>query len=387
MKKIGILTTIEANHGSCIFNASLYQLIKGVNQENDVKFLHFLFTAYRFKELMRTLKVNSKIPFYNLRRTITLDRFTKKETPLETFHGLKNLEELLREIDLKGYSTLIVGKVVWDIAAGTPLKFPNVYWLSETIKAKKIAYAISGHRTDLELFKQRKTEAYKYLSNFQLIGVRDDMTQTMMEVAGIDKITPIYRISDPAFLYEPDHVDPQVLLKRYKISPDRPILGLLYYGKENISQRICEVYHKKGYQIINFNMFNPYADINIGHRISPDEWLALIKQLSFCITDRFHISVFCLREDIPFIGIEPYQPKTLLNSKVYSVLKDFEIEKTCYQDTYKPEFNLDYFLSQCDQIEKNWKTDLSAGVRSRLISQNQNQRNFLELVHQIIESS
>ena len=134
-------------------------------------------------------------------------------------------------------------------------------------------------------------------------------------------------------------------------------------------------------------MFNPYADINIGHRISPDEWLALIKQLSFCITDRFHISVFCLREDIPFIGIEPYQPKTLLNSKVYSVLKDFEIEKTCYQDTYKPEFNLDYFLSQCDQIEKNWKTDLSAGVRSRLISQNQNQRNFLELVHQIIESS
>jgi hypothetical protein len=292
MKKIGILTTIEANHGSCIFNASLYQLIKALNQENDVKFLHFLFTKYRFKELLRTLKVNTKIPFYNFKRTITLDGYSKKETPLETFYSIKSLEELLREIDLKDYSSLIVGKVVWDISAGSPLKFPNVYWLSETIKANKIAYAISGHRTDLELFKQRKLEVHKLLANFQLIGVRDNMTQTMLEMAGIDKVIPVYRISDPAFLYEPTYVDPQALLERYKLSPDRPILGMLYYGKENISKRIYDFYHKKGYQIINFNMFNPWADINIGHLVTPDEWVALIKQLSFCITDRFHVSVF-----------------------------------------------------------------------------------------------
>lgn len=363
------------------------QLIKALNQENDVKFLHFLITEYQFSELLRSLKLNTRIPFYNLRRSITLKKFTKKEIPIELFFSIKNLEGLLSEIDVKNYSTLIVGKVVWDISEDVLFKFPNVYWLSEKIKAKKIAYAVSGHRTDLEYFKQRKLEIYKSLCNFQLIGVRDNMTQNMMEVAGIDKEIPVYRITDPAFLYEPTYVDPQVLQERYKISQDRPVLGMLYYGKEKISQRICDVYHKKGYQIINFNMFNPFADINIGHRVTPDEWVALIKQLSFCITDRFHAAVFCLREDIPFAAIEPYKPKSLLNSKVYSLLQYFEVEKICYQDTYLPEFNLDHFISHCNQVESNWKLDHSAAIKSRLLFQNQNQRNFLELVNQIIKTS
>ena len=131
-------------------------------------------------------------------------------------------------------------------------------------------------------------------------------------------------------------------------------------------------------------MFNPYADINIGHQVDPEEWAAFYKQLTFCITDRFHASVFCLRDDVPFVAIEPYQPKSLLNSKIYSLLKDFGIEKICYQNTYLPEFDLDRFISTCDQVESNWKADLSDGVRSRLHMQNQSQKEFLELVKQQI---
>ena len=175
---------------------------------------------------------------------------------------------------------------MWDISNNPKYKFPNVFWLSNKIEAPKVAYAISGHRSDLEVFRRYKKQVLDLLSSFQLIGVRDNMTQVMMEEAGITKVTPVYRISDPAFLFKSEYIEPEILLKRYKIATDRPLLGLLYYGKDNISGNICEHYHRKGYQIINFNMFNSFADINIGHLVSPDEWAALFKQLSFCITDR-----------------------------------------------------------------------------------------------------
>ena len=211
------------------------------------------------------------------------------------------------------------------------------------------------------------------------------MTQVMMEEAGVNKVTPVYRISDPAFLFEANPIEPELLLKRYKISTNQPLLGLLYYGKDNISGKICEYYHRKGYQIINFNMFNPYADINIGHLVSPDEWAALFKQLSFCITDRFHGSVFCLRESIPFVAIEPFPPRTLLNSKIYSVLQDFGIEELCYQNTYLPGYDPDRFIEICNQVESSWKFDLAGDVLARLLVQNQTQKDFLSLVKKLID--
>ena len=386
MNKIGILTNIDANHGSCIFNAALYKLIQNLSPEIDVKLLDFLNIKWRLYEFLRLLIVNKGIPFYNLQRAATLSRFTNYEIPVENHKSLKNYEGLCKEFTSREFSTLIVGKVMWDISNDSNLGFPNIYWLSEKINTKKIAYAISGHRTDLKKFEQNKKRVLEILSSFQLIGVRDNMTQTMMEEAGVNKVTPVYRISDPAFLYEPKYIEPAGLLKRYKISADRPILGLLYFGKKDISGIICEHYHHKGYQIINFNMYNPHADINIGHLVTPDEWAALFKHLSFCITDRFHGSVFCLRENIPFMSIEPYPPKTLLNSKIFSVLEDFGIEGLCYQNTYSSGFDIDNFLSVCEHIESSWQKDLSETVRSRLLIQTHNQRAFLKLIKKQIET-
>jgi polysaccharide pyruvyl transferase WcaK-like protein len=387
VNRVGIITNIDANHGSCIFNASVCNLIQKMNPDSDVHIIDYLNPRWRLIELVRSLKLNKNIPFYNLQRSITLARFVRNEVPSESLLSFRNYEQLCKELDSRHYSTLITGKVVWDISNDSPTKFPNVYWFSEKMLTQKIAYAVSGHRTNLDIFKEYKKRVFEILASYQLIGVRDDMTQIMMEEAGVDKVVPVYRISDPAFLYNPKPIEPQELLSKFKIPPDQPILGLLYYGKEKISHKICEHYHNKGYLIINFNMYNPYADVNIGHRVNPDEWAAFFKQLTFCITDRFHGSVFCLRNDIPFVAIEPYQPKTLLNSKIFSLLKDFGIENICYQNTYLPEFDLDHFLSTCDQVEFNWKRGLSVGVRSRLLAQNQSQRDFLKLVKKQIELS
>lgn len=384
MVKIGIMTSVESNHGLCVFNTSLYNQIKRLNPENDVRLVDFIATKSKMKEFLRSLKIHKKIPFFNLQRTISLSRYSRSATPIDYLNSLLGYEKTCEELVSRKYSTLIVANVIWDISNDSKYRFPNAFWLSEKIHSPKIAYAVSGHRTDLEIFRKYKKKVLNLLSSFQLIGVRDNMTQVMMAEAGVDKVTPVYRISDPAFLFEPNFIEPDILLKRYKIAANRPLLGLLYYGKENISGNICEHYHRKGYQIINFNMYNPFADINIGHLVSPDEWAALFKQLSFCITDRFHASVFCLRESIPFVAIEPFPPKTLLNSKIFSVLQDFGIEGICYHNTYLAGYDPNRFIETCNQVESFWKSDLSEDIRARLLLQNQNQLEFLTLVKKFI---
>lgn len=47
MTKIGILTRIDANHGSCIFNSALNALISDSNEQYDVHYLEFLNEPFR----------------------------------------------------------------------------------------------------------------------------------------------------------------------------------------------------------------------------------------------------------------------------------------------------------------------------------------------------
>jgi Polysaccharide pyruvyl transferase len=242
MAKIGIMTSIETNHGSCVFNTSLYNLIKSLNLENSVQLVDFINSKSQLRELLRSLKIHKKIPFYNLQRAITLSRYNISATPIHYLNSLKSYENTCEELASSKYSTLIVAKVMWDISNNSKYKFPNAFWLSNKIHVPKIAYAISGHRTDLEVFRKYKKQVLDILSSYQLIGVRDNMTQVMMEEAGVNKVTPVFRLSDPAFLFEPKHIEPETLLKRYKISANRPLLGLLYYGKDSISVNICEHY-------------------------------------------------------------------------------------------------------------------------------------------------
>jgi polysaccharide pyruvyl transferase WcaK-like protein len=359
-------------------------MISGLNEQYDVHFLEFLDAAFRAKETLRSLKINNKIPFYNFQRYLTLNKVTKQNLSIDKIVNFHRTDELINDVNARQYDALITAKVVWNILPETT--FLNIYWLPKKIKAKKIAYAISGHRTDLEMFRSLKKQVYDTLRDYQLIGVRDKITQIMMEEAGIDKVVPVQRITDPAFFYQEKPIDFSVLIEKYKISKERPILGMLYYGKSQISASICSHYHALGYQIINFNMFNPCADLNIGHRVDVDEWVTLIKHLDFCITDRFHVSVICLREGTPFVAFEPFQPKTLLNSKVFSLLESFNVESSLYQDTYADEFDIDQFISTCDSVKKIWSSEISPIIRANLQTNNQLQREFLLSVNKFLES-
>ena len=378
IKKIGIITKIDQNHGSCLFDRSVFETIKHGNREWEVEVVSNPLCRTRLLELVRALKPNSSIPLYNLKRYSLLTKYSNTTLNRHDFLTLPGYQNLTNEINKRGYSALIMVKVIWDITYDKKFpKFPNTYWPSEKIKAVKIAYGISGYRTDLELLRSIKDKVRHKLADYRMIGVRDDITQVMMAETGVDKVVPVERITDPAFLCRSVEVDLRALFSRSGISREKPILGMLFYGKPALSRAIADHYHQKGYQILNFNMFNPYADINIGHLVNADEWAALFSSLTFCITDRFHGSVYCIRESVPFVAIEPVKPKTLLNSKIFSLLKDFDLTNQCYFDTYETGFSIAEFLSLCDDLENNWARDLRVDLLKKLEIKNNEQLDFV----------
>lgn len=385
MKRLAVLTNIDANHGSCVFNFSLNRILQEALPGYQISFLNYLTPSWYLYEFLRAVKPYKEIPLYNLRRYLGLRRSSYTNLSIEPFFSIfrNEYDDLVRHLARMDYDTLVVGKVVWDIAQiwQTPT-FPNIFWLSEKIPAVMIAYAVSGHRTDMELFRQNKDRVLSILSSYALIGVRDDLTGDMMVEAGVDQYVPVMKVPDPAFQFEFRQVDTQALLVKHRIDPERPILGLLYYGKPELSTLICEQYHRKGYQIINFNMYNPYADVNLGHIVDPFEWAALFGTLSFAITDRFHGSIFCIRQNIPFIGIEPYEPISLSNSKVFNLLNDFGLGD-CYENTLATDFQIAEFLEKCSQVEAIWETSFSSLLQQKLQEQADTHRKFVALIQEV----
>jgi len=369
MKQLRLLTNIDANHGSCIFNFSLFDTLSGILPSYNIKFLDYLPLSWTLYEGLRALKLNNKIPFYNFQRYILLNSFSRKNLPTEPLlsTGLKDYQSCVNQLVRKNYDALVVGKVVWDIAHiwQTP-EFPSIFYLSERIPAVKIAYAVSGHRTDPALFSAHKEQVTRILSGYRLIGVRDDLTQQMMKDAGVDIQVKVLKVPDPAFFYNSRPTQVRSILAENGIDPERPILGLLAFGKPEFSKMVVDHFHARGYQVINFSMYNPFVDANIGQKVNPFEWADLFKELDFCITDRFHCAIFCLKNKIPFMAIEPYAPRSQLNSKVFNLLKDFECTDL-YRNPLRSDFNPSEFCDTCEQIGKDWKKSYQPLIENKLV--------------------
>jgi len=380
MKSLGVLTTIEANHGSNIFNYSLNKMLKTVLPEYDVQFLRYQPWGRFWYEKLRAIKPNGRIPFFNYHRYQRLTRHDYQYLNIVPL-PFRPYNRLVKSMVEKKYDALISAKVVWDLSDIQYIqKFPNLFWLPSDIPGTKIAYAVSGHRTNIQIFRKFKDEIRLLLNNYSLIGVRDSLTMNMVNEAKIDQHIKIFKVPDPAFFFESSQLNKKInLIEKYGIAPDRPVLGLLLYGKPFLSGPVCEYYRSKGYQLINFNMYNPYVDINLGHKTDPFEWADFFKLMDFCITDRFHCSVFCIKNNVPFVAVEPYKPRSLLNSKIYDLLHDFDLTD-CYWDIYADDFKIGRFLDHCEEMESVWKKSFQDNVNKKIDEAKARKEMVIELI-------
>lgn len=335
-KKIGVLTYHHVmNEGAILQAYSQFHALQDHLADVDVEIIDYRMKCKdteEFKNLF--LKRLRKFDFQAVKRYMKLKRFINQELPLSR-RRLKS-DDYGKAIRFIGdeYSAIVVGSdEVWkSICDGDRIirPFPNIYWLSPNLDCKKVAMAASANRCDYnKISKRNKKVGRKLLQEFDFIGVRDQHTVEFVRSLGVKK--EVQKVPDPAFSFDLTKDYDEAIkekLKRRGVDLNRPVLCFRTGGTEE-RNKLCKAaeryFRDKGYQTVSIGGPNRYADHNLSDMFDPFEWAHVYKFFDFCITDRFHGTVFCLKNGIPFLSIEDDDYYKRIKSKIVDLLEDFEM--------------------------------------------------------------
>lgn len=368
--KIRILTYHNVpNNGAVLQALSVVRLLSKIPNA-DVKIYDYTHPYIRMNELVKLFKFYPKTPFFNLRRKILFKKFINNNLPLSRALGGVSLKSLENSINRDNPDLVVVGSDnIWRITDRCPNpSFPNIYWPSPAVKAKKISLSASAYGSEKKAVKYNRDLIRGILNEFRYLSVRDDFSYNL-----ICEETNKYvdRLPDPTFYIDIPKTCVKEKLNRMGIDLDRPTVGILIYNNDPLSKGIYDYYSQKGYGILALSMYNQFADYNLGHLLDPFEWAEVFKYLKVVVTDRFHGCIFCLKNKTPFVAIEPGKSRNYENGKIYCLMKEFDLLHN-YFYPYKNGFAPIDLLRRCDESMTKWKgreiSKQNTTMKNRLIS-------------------
>lgn len=365
--KIGILTYhYVVNSGAILQSLGHYHSLKKLFPTAQIEIIDYRSKKIEKRELIESFKGIIKLRkggSIKAKKYLLYRKFLKTKLPLSKQKLISdNLDEITTFINKQNYDYIITGSdEVWKIQKGKFVRgFPNIYWLPNILNSKKIASAASANGSNPKLLESEDTrqEIRKLIDSFNVIGVRDNYTLQL--VKNLSKHPEqIYKVPDPTFSHD-FKVDLTNKLKILGISPlSQKYIGLLISSDEPefemVSVQIKKFAQKIGFKTISFGQYNKYSDINISDKIDPLEWAEFHSILSFCITDRFHSTIFCLKNLIPFLVVENKRKYPGENKgKIIDLLTDLSIADKHHvfleQENIK---NLNFSLLY-ESVSKNW---------------------------------
>ncbi len=361
-KKIGVLTYHHVMNDGAILQA--YSQAMALNNhfhKYNTYIIDYKIKSMEIRELKRfVIRPVFRFDFSTLKRYIKLKKFINQKLPL-SYSGLisDDYNKAIRYLKDQ-YDVIVVGSdEVWKNICEKRVNkrpFPNIYWLSNELESKKIALAASANRCDYRhIGKKNRKIGKKLLQDFDFIGVRDQHTIDFVRSIGIGK--EVYKVPDPTFTYELTEKYDEMIANKLKVKGidlDKPVLsfrtGTGTSQKEKLCKLASEYFKGKGYQIVSIGGHNKYAEYNLSEMFDPFEWAHVYKFFDFCITDRFHGTIFSLKNGIPFLSIEDDEYYKRIKSKIVDLLEDFEMmNHYLYMDG--SDYDLEEILSD---IEKDF---------------------------------
>lgn len=179
----------------------------------------------------------------------------------------------------------------------------GLMWLMN-INTNKILFAASAAPANFTLTAKQRDDLNRSFESFKLLGVRDRVTEKLIsEQIGLsDKV---YRQYDPTYLIPekefslPLHI--RIKLGRIK---NKQKIVLVNFGIVGcpFKKEMTEFLKHQGYYTIS-TLYNEDADYNL-MTLSPFGWAALFRYVDLTVTERFHDSVFTLRNGKSVIAID-----------------------------------------------------------------------------------
>ena len=286
------------------------------------------------------------------------DEAIKKLSCSEKYIISDNLGEISKYIN-DNYDIVIVGSdAVWNFQMRP---FPNVYFLGESIKTKKLSYAASSYEQPYKILSEKQiSQIRKSWLTFDYIGVRDISTENFVKF--IDASFVPKHNCDPTVLLDMDALEPYKESVYNKLlnagfDPNKKSIGLMVrpWLAAKLRQQLGNEY-----QLVSVFKYTPYADINLMD-INPFEWAVCFSFFNATITHYFHGNLLSLKNNTPTLVIEK---KTAYNQQYNSKIRDFmnrvNMLENCYFDD---EFDYSSLRRRLDVLFTTDKSTIESEMR------------------------
>lgn len=307
----------------------------------------------RLKRIYRFLQNPSVYKQQRKRIQVFREAFTK--LPLsEEFIYENSTEYLFRYID-ENYDAVIVGSdAVWNYKV---LGFPNPYFLSSKIKAKKYTYAASVYGMNYERIPEHERRIIgNTLNTYEMICTRDGESEKFIADMGCH-LQPVHTCDPTVFLdinglpINEEEIKRKLTEKGFDFN--RKTIGVM--GSERMCEMVRGMYGRQ-YQIVALYNYCVNADVNL-YDFSPFEWAYVFRFFEVTFTTFFHGTLVSLRNATPVIAcglVNDYSEKHMTK------VEDFLI-RIGMHDCY---FNTDYRTKAIHAIKKKTDYFLSHNMRA-----------------------
>ena len=343
-KKVGIVSCyFKNNYGSMLQAYATKKILDNnnipnetINIDNNIDFKngkkkYYLsqitnFNFIKSKFGMIKLKLDKKI-VKNLGKNIKLrnDKYKEFRREFNLSKSVSTYEELGKIAEEKYTSVLVGSDQLW-LPVNVVADYYTLNWVPDNIN--KISYATSFGVSSIP---GKYNEKYKrFLNRINHLSIREDSGITLAkEIAGVNGKL----VCDPTLLLTKEEWEKEASKeKRYN---EKYIL--CYFLGSNIEHRKFaeRLKEKTGLKIVSLNHadeyvkysdnFCDYAPFDIG----PREWINLVENAEYILTDSFHGTVFSLLFNKKFFCFRRYnaKAKASTNSRLDSILKIAGVSK------------------------------------------------------------
>lgn len=271
---------------------------------------------------------------------------------------------------LSHYDLVVVGSdTILEAAKGGSKDQYGLNWYSSVLcNAPHILFAASASPAHYSSNKEIVDKLKDIAQKFKFIGLRDDLTVNLFKNVLAISEEKIFKQPDPSFLLDVQ----QFHLSNYYV---RKLKGrkIAYYNFMSdfpYRKKLADILRQKGYTVVS-SVYNPFADICID-TIDAKEWAGIFRHCDLIVTERFHDSVFSLRNCKPVIAVdwEDYRITSDGDSKTLRILKDYEMEN--YHFVLKEEQDLDRIVGSIDDLLRHFDKSKVAQMNEMYISRANN---------------
>lgn len=318
MKDIGILTYHSClNYGACLQAYALLNTIKKYDKDAEIinyqseKLRNISDVFPKVDHPKEAVKLITRIPYYKSlkNRQKNFNNFFNNILDVSSLY--KTEEEVKNHA--QDYRCIVCGSdQIWNL--DPKIRYENpVYYLNFEKKQRRVAYAASFGDWVNDADKSQ-IEFLPWVKKFDMISIREKSGKDYLESKGIKCVQAI----DPVFLLTREEYD-QILKEPYL--KEKYVLLFSWNGSKNtvkISKKIAEKLNVKVYNIIP----PPRAMFRLASKkldAGPREFLGLIKNAEFIVTNSFHGTAFSIIYKKPFVSVASDKNETRRQSLLESL--------------------------------------------------------------------